>query len=99
MTVWECRHLKVAKETERNLNRDELARVPVHENEELADLFRRGDLVKTSELEAKLKAEEEAQGAFEAAAEDMKRDQQFQSPRPTTKDTAPQWHRERTPED
>ena len=92
--------LTETEETQRYLDRGNsyVVRETIEDHTELADLFRRGDLVKASELEAKRKAEEDAQKAFEAAADDMKRDQRFQSPRPTTKDTTPVWKRERIEE-
>lgn len=63
-----------------------VVRDPSEDHSELADLFRSGDLVKASELEAKCKAEAEAKRQFELAAEDRQRDNRYANPRPTTKD-------------
>lgn len=98
MTVWKYKRLKEAQETEGNLARNESVRVPVSDNEELASLFRQGDLVMASDLETKHLAEEEAQRQFESATEDRQRDNRYETPRPTTKDTTPQWTRHKIEE-
>jgi hypothetical protein len=98
MSVVEWKRLKEAHETQRHLTRGESVRVPVEHNEQLATLFSRGDLVKASELEAKLKSEAEVRRVFEQAVEDRRRDSRHEAPRPTTINTTPIWTRDRIEE-
>lgn len=94
MSVYEWKKLKEAKETERYLARNESVRVPVPDNDELNLLFRRGELLRASELEAKKKAEQQSKEQFEQAVELESRNQRYQQPRQITKNTTPIWTRE-----
>lgn len=100
MTVHKFKRLKEQIKTQRYLDRGNsyVVRDPIEDHGELANLFRRGDLLKASELEAKRKAEEEAQKTFEAAIEDRVRDSRYVAPRPTTKDTTVTWTRKKLEE-
>ena len=101
MSVIEWKRLKEKQESQRYLDRGNsyVVRDQIEEHTELAGLFRSGDLVKGKDLADKLESEEAARLEFQRAAEDRQRDSRYDSPRPTTKDTTPQWHRERTPEE
>ena len=79
------------EETQRYLNMGNSYVVmdQIEDHDDLAELFRRGDLVKSKDLAAKLEAEEAARLEFERAAEDRQRDSRHESSRPSTKDTTP----------
>ena len=100
MSVTDWKRAQEAAETQRFLDRgnSDIVRDPIEDHSELADLFRRGNLVKASELEAKRKAQEEAHRQFEQSVEDRQRDNRYEAPRATTKDTTPIWKRERIEE-
>jgi hypothetical protein len=71
-------------ETERYLNRGSSYVVrDITEDESLSMLFRRGELLKASELEAKKKAKQESKEVFELAVQTQERLQRHQIPKPT----------------
>lgn len=100
MTVHKLKRLKEQIETQTYLGRGNsiVVREPIEDRTELADLFRRGDLVKGKDLAAKLEAEEVARLEFERVLKDRQRDSRYESPRATTRDTTPIWKREQIEE-
>lgn len=87
MTVHKFKRLKEQIETQTYLDRGNSIVViePIEDHTELADLFRRGDLVNSQDLAAKLEAEEVARVEFERAMEDGQRDSCYESPAPRLK--------------
>lgn len=100
MSVVEWKRAQEAAETQKYLDRGNsyVVREPIEDHSELAELFRRGDLVKASELEQKKQDDLEALRQFEKSVEDRQRDNRYEAPRATTKDTTPIWTRDRIEE-
>ncbi len=82
-------------ETQRYLDRGNsyVVRDLIEGHTELADLFRRGDLVKGKDLAAKLESEEATRLEFDRASEGRQRDNRYEAPRPTAKDATTIWKR------
>lgn len=81
MSWLEWKRLKQQRDTDQYLMRNESVHVSIPDNKELNMLFRRGELLRASELEAKKKAEQQVREQFESAVEEQSRLQRHQKPK------------------